>query len=296
MNRHKGPGQPKLKDSPWFLEPVLSSVVLDEINKTWDEFFQSRHEDIREALFGMIQVDLVVREQLARHIADAVGKAGKPLAKPMRKGMIHMLTNHVTVNIATQTTHAVSGQLGHAIQQAATHGALGALTTAVGHTLGAVLKSMVVKYGHVAGLKVLVGGAVKKKIIAFICANVLTFLGAHLTAGATAAIILPIVMAFAAKGIYDLPKKMAAKVSPDITRSVMGDFRDTNKSMFEQIFQEAVVKNLKQIGKDLVKEIGMVKKLHEATEEHIEQCKEKGILFIEEEEEKIKEDDDCRVM
>ena len=268
----KQSGLPEYKGAK--LDSYLTEPILDRVTQVWTEHYQANSALIADGMVAKLQDDPRILKELMTQIAAALRSTGSPLTEHMYRAVYHILTQEVSSHVSQHSMAEVSQHVATTLSSSAGQHVVASVSASLVTALAHVLGKLLLKHIGTAAFKTAVVGFVKKMIIKSVVTGVFTSIAASAGVATTGSLLLwivvPVIAAFAAYEIHEFPRKLAGKVAPQVRAGVGGEFRASNESALQAIFQQAVVGNLTQIAGIVAADSDFVQTVEEAAKEWVE--------------------------
>ena len=220
------------------LDSALTEPILKIIEDKYVALYNTHGEEITSEFLKMLKNDNILLDSFVSRLVDEV--LGK-VSKKVRAEIVHLLVDQIRDAATSKTAHIIGQHISHfastAVGAQIASVAAHALLKAIAMNMGLIVKKFL---ASAAAKKV--GALLMHKVMGVITTAVVNFLlihfGSAIGVGALMWIILPIVAVILYEQIENFPKKMGDEVSKSVRSYLASNFQQTNKDIFEKIFEE----------------------------------------------------------
>lgn len=235
------------------IDSALTDPVVDIVSKKFSEFYNDNSLTIAKPLLNQLLQDKVFVSQLSSQIVEISGGVIPHYVKSeLSSSLVHYIEEHIQNNIvhssATQIQQLATGIISHATAVPITT----AISAILVKNMALFLKGAIAKVLATSAAKTMLFGIIKKIVEAKIIAAFVAILGPVLGGVSVVYIVAPILAAYIAYEIYNLPEELGKKVSNAVTSELSGDFDSINTGLATQLVKSMSIGVLSVFANDVV--------------------------------------------
>lgn len=220
------------------IDSALTDSVVEIVSNQFSKFYDDNSITIAKPLLNQLLKDEVFVSQLSNQIVQISGGVIPLYIKDeLSKSLVHYIEDHIQTNIvhssATQIQQLASGIITHATAVPITT----AISAVLVKNMAIFLKGAIAKVLATSAAKTMLMGIIKKIVAAKIIAAFVAILGPVLGGVSIIYIVAPLLAAYIAYEISNLPEELAEKVSTAVASELSGSFEKINKGMATRLIQ-----------------------------------------------------------
>lgn len=245
----------KKKYNGYELDSKLTDGVVELVTKKFEEFYSKNASSLARPLLQQLLNDKIFVNKLAEQIVD-VSKGPLPTAvkSKLTSYLIHALEESMQVNIsqiASDSIHTLTTQV---VAAAASIPISKAVAIVLLKNMAIFLKGAVAKVMATTAVKTMLAAAVKKLVAVKIIAALIALVAPALGSISVWWIVAPLLAAFIAYEVSNLPENMGKKVSLAVRQELSGEFDNLNKNVVVQIMSGLTTSALGVLASDIAKD------------------------------------------
>ena len=242
----------KKKYNGYTVDSVLTDDVVKLVADKFSSFYKDNSDCISKPLLDQLLKDHVFVEQLSKQVVEiSNGTLPSAIKSQMTTVIIHHLENSMNVNIAQSCGHIIAVSTTQIVAFATSLPISKAMIAVMAKSIGIYMKTIIAKVLASTAMKTMMMTAVKKIVAAKIIATMIALVGTHLGGMSIAWFVMPLLAAFIAYEVSNLPKKMGKKVSLAVRAELYGEFNTINTNIAQQIVSSFSVSTLSSLASDI---------------------------------------------
>lgn len=235
------------------IDSALTDPVVNIVSERFNKFYSDNSVTISKPLLDQILKDKVFVSQLSNQIVEISGGIIPIYIKSeLSKSIVHYIEDNIQTNIV----HSSASQIQHLASSIVSHATAVPITTAISAVLvknmAIFMKGIIAKVLATSAAKTMLIGVVKKVVAAKIIAAFVAILGPVLGGVSVIYIVAPLLAAYIAYEISNLPNELADKVSTAVANELSGKFNNINKGMATQLVQSMSLGLFSSFANDIV--------------------------------------------
>lgn len=242
----------KKKYNGYAVDSVLTDDVVKLVADKFSSFYKDNSNCISKPLLDQLLKDHVFVEQLSKQVVEiSNGTLPSAIKSQMTTVIIHNLENSMNVNIAQSCGHIIAVSTTQIVAFATTLPISKAMIAVMAKSMGIYMKTIIAKVLASTAMKTMMMTAVKKIVAAKIIATMVALVSAHLGGVSIAWFVIPLLAAFIAYEVSNLPKKIGKKVSVAVREELYGEFNNINTNIAQQIVSSFSLSALSSLASDI---------------------------------------------
>lgn len=234
------------------VDSILTDGVVNLVTEKFSTFYKNNSSEISKPLLEQLLKDHVFVEQLSKQIVEiSNGTLPTVIKSQMASAIIHHLENSMNVNIAQTCGHVIATSTTQIMAIAATLPISKAMIAVMAKSMAVFMKTAIAKVLASTAMKTMMMTAVKKIVAAKIIAGLIALVGTHLGGMSVVWIVAPLLAAFIAYEVANLPEKMGKKVSEAVVAELNGEFEKINKNVVQQIIASFFTSVISSLATDI---------------------------------------------
>lgn len=240
------------------LDSYLTDDIVNIVEKTYGEFVKENTNIIIKPIIEKIfsQKDFIdcIASQAIDHWK---GTMGSVLRQKMMKLLVHKIEDSISTNIVHASSSAVVATTSKIITTAAAIPISKTIALVLAKNMAIMLKGIIAKLLASTAFKTMLAAMVKKMIAAKVLTVIIYAVGTKIAGISIGWIIAPLIAALIAYEYFTLPRKMAEKISANVSTELRSKFSDLNKNVATGIVAELGTSALGTFASDVIKDISM---------------------------------------
>ena len=240
------------------LDSYLTDDIVNIVEKTYGEFVKENTNLIIKPIAEkfLSQKDFI--DCIAGQAIDHwKGTMGSVLKQKMMKLLVHKIEDSISTNIVHASSSAVVATTSKIIATAAAIPISKTIALVLAKNMAIMLKGIIAKLLASTAFKTMLAAMVKKMIAAKVLTVIVYAVGAKIAGIGIGWIIAPLIAALIAYEYFTLPRKMAEKISANVSTELRSKFSDLNKNIATGIVAELGTSALGTFASDVIKDISM---------------------------------------
>ena len=245
----------KKKYDGYELDSKLTDGVVVLVTKKFEEFYSKNAGSLAKPLLQQLMNDKVFVNKLADQIID-VSKGPLPTAVKSRltSHLIYALEDSMQINISQIASDSIHTLTTHVVAAAASVPISKAVAVVLLKNMAIFLKGAVAKVMATTAVKTMLATTIKKLVAVKIVAALIALVAPALGSISIWWIVAPLLAAFIAYEVSNLPENMGKKVSLAVRQELSGEFDNLNKNVVTQIMGGLTSSALGVLASDIAKD------------------------------------------
>ncbi|MEZ5044101.1 MAG: hypothetical protein R2828_29680 [Saprospiraceae bacterium] len=226
------------------LDSALTDEVVQVVTKAYEQFYSQNSEILSKRLLSALFANQVFVNSFMDNIAKA---SDSPVPYAVKNKiaalLIKGLEDNYDLKFLGSSAESITNLTTRIVSYTTSIPIVKTLTTFLVTHFGVQLKMIIIKVLGTAAAKGILATIIKKIAAAKILAGLIALVGAKLgilTGSAIIWVLVPLIIAFIAREVIILPKKLGKKVSEEIRIGLSSQFHDVNQKIVHQIVLEFV--------------------------------------------------------
>lgn len=234
------------------VDSVLTDDVVNLVSDKFSSFYKENSDCISKPLLDQLLKDHVFVEQLSKQVIEiSNGTLPSAIKSQMTTAIVHYIESSMNVNISHICGHMIATSTTNIVAFATALPISKAMMAVMAKSMAVYMKVVIAKVLASTAMKTMMMTAVKKIVAAKIIATMITLVGAHLGGMSIAWVVIPLLAAFIAYEVTNLPEKMGKKVSEAVRAELYGKFDNINTNIAQQIVSSFSTSILSLLASDI---------------------------------------------